>query len=80
MLSYHCVYCCALAAAVKYLNIQKCAVFTMQPYRELHVADVASAMGFVEIAGAILTEVSEKCIGSSTCHVHSSRSCQSHDP
>jgi hypothetical protein len=79
MLDSHCVYCGALSAAVNDLNIQVCCV-TMQSYRGRHVADVASAKGFVEIAGAILTEVSEKCNGSSTCHVNSSRLCQSHDP
>jgi hypothetical protein len=49
----------------------------MQPYYERHVADVASANGFFEVADAILTEVSH---GSLTFHVYASCSYQSHEP
>jgi hypothetical protein len=50
----------------------KCVVVVaaMQPFREWHVADVASANGFFEVADAILAEVSDRRDASMASHVY----------
>ena len=69
--------CCgALCIVVDDLYAFECAVVVagiigvMQPFRERHVADVASANGFFEVADVILTEVSDRCDASMASHVY----------
>ncbi len=65
--------CCgALCIVVDDLYAFKCVVVVaaMQPFREWHVADVASANGFFEVADAILAEVSDRRDASMASHVY----------